>query len=372
MAWENQVYVDGALPFGLHSAPKIFNVVVEALLWGWKANGAWHYMDDFITIGRPGSGECTFNCELLHHLCNKLGVPLAEEKSEGPATAITFLGIEIDSVAMELRLPQEKLNRVQEELEHWQVKKRCTKQELRSLLGLLKHAATVVRPGRTFLRHLYDLLASVKANRHHIYLNTAACSDLAWWFTFLGSWNGVSILRTQQSALIHHTVVSDASGQWGCGAYSDRRWFQLCWSGSSVQEESIMVKELIPIVIAAAVWGKHWTGHTVQCKCDNDSVVAVIASRTSKNTAVMHLLRCLFFFEASLNFCITATHLPGAQNELADDLSRDRLSDFLQKAPSMQPGPCRIPQELRELLFTPLDWTLPSWRLQFSTILRTA
>ena len=224
----------------------------------------------------------------------------------------------------------------------------------------------------TFLRRLYDLLASVKANRHHIYLNAAARSDLAWWFTFLGSWNGVSILRTQQSALIHHTVVSDASGQWGCGAYSDRRWFQLCWSGSSVQEESIMVKELIPIVIAAAVWGKHWTGHTVQCKCDNESVVAVIASRTSKNIAVMHLLRCLFFFEASLNFCITATHLPGAQNELADDLSRNRLSDFLQKAPSMQPGPCGIPQELRELLFSPLDWTSPSWRLRFSTILRMA
>ena len=48
-------------------------------------------------------------------------------------------------------------------------------------------------------------------------------------------------------------------------------------SGSSVQEESVMVKELIPIVIAAAVWGKHWTGHTVQCKCDNESVVAIVS-----------------------------------------------------------------------------------------------
>ena len=139
MAWENQIYVDGALPFGLRSALKIFNAVAEALLWGWKVKGAqfaWHYLDDFITTRRPGSGECNFNCELLHHLCNKLGIRLAEEKSEGPATSITFLGIEIDSLAMEMCLPKEKLHRVQEELMLWQAK-RCTKQELQSLTGRL-------------------------------------------------------------------------------------------------------------------------------------------------------------------------------------------------------------------------------------------
>lgn len=130
-----------------------------------------------------------------------------------------------------------------------------------------------------------------------------------------------------------------------------------------------MVKELIPIVIAAAVWGRLWIGDRIQCHCDNESVVAVISSRTSKNPSVMHLLRCLFFFEASFNFCVKAVHIPGAQNELADDLSRDRLSHFLQKSPSMHPEPCGIPQELRDLLFSPLDWTSPSWRSRFNTIL---
>ena len=136
-----------------------------------------------------------------------------------------------------------------------------------------------------------------------------------------------------------------------------------------MQDESIMVKELIPVVIASAIWGRQWIGHTVQCKCDNEAVVAVITSRTSKNVPVMHLLRCLFFFEATFNCAIKAMHLPGATNELADDLSRNRLSLFLQKSPQMDPEPHRIPPELRDLLFTPIDWTSQHWRCRFSAIL---
>ena len=235
---------------------------------------------------------------ILHHLWQRLGVPLAPDKCEGPTTCITFLGIVIDSRAMELHLPRDKLCRVKAELKLWQHKKRCTKQELRSLMGLLQHAATVVRPGRTFLRHLYYLLAAAKAPGHHIYIHAAARSDLAWWGMFVDAWNGLSLLYTHQLSSPQHVVVSDASGSRDCGAYSGRQWFQLCWSGSDVREETIMVKELIPIVIAAAVWGRLWGGHTVQCKCDNQAVVAVISSRTSKLPMIMHLLRCLFFFEA--------------------------------------------------------------------------
>ena len=57
--------------------------------------------------------------------------------------------------------------------------------------------------------------------------------------------------------------------------------------------ESIMVKELIPIVVAAAVWGTDWARKVVKCKCDNQAVVAVVSSRTSKNTAVLHLMALL-------------------------------------------------------------------------------
>ena len=93
--WEDEIYVDTALPFGLRSAPKIFNALADALEWILRANGidhVWHYLDDFIMLGTQGSGECAFNRDLMKHLCSQLGVPLAEDKCEGPATTFSWAG----------------------------------------------------------------------------------------------------------------------------------------------------------------------------------------------------------------------------------------------------------------------------------------
>ena len=170
------------------------------------------------------------------------------EKLEGPTVCLIFLGIVIDTIAAELRLPQEKLRRLCQLVREWLHKKRCTKRELLSIAGQLQHAATVVRPGRTFLRRLFDLSSTVAKLDHHIKLNAGARSDLAWWHEFLEDWNGVSLL----SALIEldPTIVltSDALGSWGCGAFWGTSWFQLAWSDTAcTMETNITTKELIPI-----------------------------------------------------------------------------------------------------------------------------
>ena len=57
---------------------------------------------------------------VLHKVCNDLGVPLAQEKQEGPDTTITFLGITINTINQELRLLEEKLKRLLETLSQWE------------------------------------------------------------------------------------------------------------------------------------------------------------------------------------------------------------------------------------------------------------
>ena len=58
---------------------------------------------------------------------------------------------------MEVRLPSQKLEELQEVVEQWQARKSCTVKELESLIGRLSHAAQVVQPGKTFLRRLFEL-----------------------------------------------------------------------------------------------------------------------------------------------------------------------------------------------------------------------
>ena len=72
----------------------------------------YHYLDDYITLGAPDSTECQANLSKLSDCCGRLGVPIALEKCEGPTTCLIFLGIEIDTQALELRLPADKLIRV--------------------------------------------------------------------------------------------------------------------------------------------------------------------------------------------------------------------------------------------------------------------
>ena len=246
----------------------------------------------------------------MHHTCHIAGAPVEEEKSEGPATTIPFLGIEIDSMAMELRLPQEKLTQLQRVLSQWRGKKVCLKRDLLSIIGSLSQACKVVKSGRAFVRHLIDLSKSAKRPHHHIRLSREPRSDIEWWYQFAGTWNGVSILRAQKQEQPHIVVTSDASGRWGCGAFFDQKWFQLQWA-SSMQDSNITIKELVPIVLAAAVWGKEWYGLTMQARCDNSAVVAILNWGNSQDPEVMHLIRCLAFIKAKFQICLFASHIQG-------------------------------------------------------------
>ncbi len=279
MRWEGEVYVDGTLPFGLRSAPLIFTALGDAIQWIAERKGAkWvrHYVDDFVAVGAAGSGECERSLQVFRETCMRLGMPLDENKTEGPAEVITFLGIEIDSINMELRLTQEKLSELLNLLKKWRGMKSCRKRDLQSIAGSLNHACVAVRAGRSFKRRLHDLIASVEKDDRRVRLNVEARADLDWWFQFGLGWNGRALMQKGLGERQpDHELVSDASGSWGCGAEWKGKWFQLSWeTAQSAREWSIMPKEMLPIVIAAIVWGEQWEGSSVLAWCDNSAVVA--------------------------------------------------------------------------------------------------
>ena len=82
---------------------------------------------------------------------------LDPSKLEGPGTCLTFIGIEVDTVRLQLRLPSDKLERLEEELRAASGSRTMFKCELQSLTDLLQHACKVVRHGWAFLQRLYAL-----------------------------------------------------------------------------------------------------------------------------------------------------------------------------------------------------------------------
>lgn len=166
-------------------------------------------------------------------------------------------------------------------------------------------------------------------------------------------------------------VTSDASGKWGCAAYCGEEWFMLRWAGA-ISSQHITIKELVPIVIAAAVWGAAWKGKVVLAQCDNAAVVEIINHGSSKNPEAMQLTRCLAFIAARREFHIRATHIRGVDNILADALSRDNLALFHSLYPQASARPTAIPEAVLELLLLrEPDWMSKHWTGQWTSILKT-
>ena len=218
-------------------------------------------------LGRsPSPNECQEALPIVLATGAETGFPVVPDKVESPST---FLGTQIDMLEREVRLPPGKIHRIHHELRDW------TRRQLLSLIGILQHASTVIPPGRPFLRYMIDLSNVATQLHHHIRLNHGFWSDLQWWIAFMGQWNGRCFFPVAQRQII---VYSDASGAWGCGAFSGPNWFQLEWP------ENIASKDLTPILLAVLLWGKTTQ---VTCFCDYAAVVAAINKGSARDPPLM-------------------------------------------------------------------------------------
>ena len=92
--WDNQVFVDRSLPFGLRSAPKVFTAFADLVAWAIHCRGVrWllHYLDDFLLFGAPGTSKVASAAAVATEVLANAGIPVAAHKTKGPSTA-DFLG----------------------------------------------------------------------------------------------------------------------------------------------------------------------------------------------------------------------------------------------------------------------------------------
>ena len=265
--------------------------------------GHYLHVDDFITIGRPESDVCLHNLDTIKHSCTHAGFPLEEDKSEGPTPCIIFLGMELNSVTQTIRLPDDKLAKLRLLLHDFGGRKAMRKHELLSLVGYLQHASKAVRQGLSFVCRLIDLAHVVHPLDGFVRLITSARSDILWWKIFAAQWNGTSMLYIYCQANHQIHVFSDASGAWGCGAYSGKEWFHFQWP-ATLPACHIAVKEKVLLVVAATLWEASWQGLSVRFHSDNSAVVALLNSGSVRDDSLMQLMRYLAFVAAKVQLHI--------------------------------------------------------------------
>lgn len=80
------------------------------------------------------------------------------------------------------------------------------------------------------------------------------------------------------------SITADVSGFWGAGAFISLHhvWFQIQWS-DSWSTTNIAGKELLPVVVALAIWGHCCVGTRVTIYSNNSALVPHLETRSAKN-----------------------------------------------------------------------------------------
>ena len=356
MKWDHMYYFDRCLAMGLRSSCAIFEAFSTSLEWIsthlLRACSVLHILDDFLFIA-PTKDQCKRDLDNFVLLCNNLGVPLAPEKTVGPDTALQFAGITLDSVRMEARLPEEKLQKCRNLLTDFLSRRSVCLKELQSLVGLLNFTCLVVVPGRAFLRRLIDLTKGITKPHYHIRISRGAKQDLTMWLQYLTEFNGRSfflndIWETSQTL----QLFTDAAGSIGFGAVFGAHWFHGLWP-TTWHDFNIAILELFPIVLTVHIWGTCMADKCVIFFSDNAAVVDIINKQTSKDSAIMVLLRDLVLSCLKHNILFQARYVPGFNNSRADYLSRSQVTKFQQITQDADKFPTPIPENL-----LPKSWFL--------------
>ena len=185
-------YVDNRLCFGVSCTPSIFNRISNAIARMMARRGfpaVVNYLDDFLIIGSTQE-ECQRGLATLINLLHYVGFSVSWRKVVSPNQRITFLGIELDSSTISLRLPEDKLNQLIDLVNTFSHKASASKCQLQSLAGSLNFACQVVHGGRTFLRRTIDCINKLNLSSHRCHLSTDFHTDVSWWKEFIVTFNG--------------------------------------------------------------------------------------------------------------------------------------------------------------------------------------
>ena len=313
---------DKRLPFGARASPMIFHRLTQAAchMMANKGYTVLAYLDDFLII-EPTQLRCRAAFNMLVSLLESLGFTINWTKVVYPAQCLTFLGVEINTVKYELRLP---VDRVAEWslCKETNLKRKCSKLYLQRLLGKLNWVARVVRGGRIFLRRLITLANSVKRPHHRVYLNLSARADLLWWTSLLPAHNCKTLFPSAIPEL-PTPVFTDASTSGG-GCVWGTDWMYINWAldNLTLYPLHINYKETFTIVLAACRWAPFWSGYRVVVKSDSQVASAILNKGSSPCPMIMAWIRHLFWLKEYFNFSLFVEHIPGSINTLAESVLR--------------------------------------------------
>ena len=322
--WNDLLYFDLVLPFGLRSATLACQRTTNAIahiFYSVYHHQCVNYIDDFGGV-ESSHDDALQAFQELETLFNRLGLESSPGKDCPPSTRMVFLGLIYDTVTMTLEVPEDKLSRASALIRLWLSSPRTTKSDLQSLIGKLSYICACISPGKIFMQRMLSDLRRLPHKSSRFTPSSALLADLRWWNEFLAVYNGVSLLRS--SPWIDTTVrfCTDACIS-GIGGFFDGRFFHSSYPPFiDTALLSIASVEMLAVIVSLKLWSEELRGQRILVRTDNQNTELAINTGRSRVPFVQSCLRELWFYASRFDFELRALYIPGHQNTIADSLSR--------------------------------------------------
>ena len=318
-------YLDICPPFGLRSSAMMMVRTTSAITQLHLKRGfvSIAYIDDFggAEGGKDRAEDALAN---LQDLFRELGMEEAPAKVCPPSQVMTWLGIQFDTVKMNMSIPPKKLEEIAETLRAWQGKARANLKEIQSIFGLLQFVTSVAPSARLFTNRILEAMREMTPDRYTT-LSWGFKRDLKFFQDLLPNFKGVKIID-KSDLPAQHSLELDACLS-GCGAICGTKYYGREFPEFVISlEHPIAHLELLNIVVAVKLWADSWGGHRVRIDCDNMNSVLALQTGRARDPFMQHCAREIYLYCARFDIDLLVSHAPGAAMQRADALSREHLS----------------------------------------------
>ena len=263
------------LPFGVSSAPAIFQRSMDSILQGLPQVIC--YLDDILITGKS-EGEHIKNLEEVLKRFKEHGITLKKDKCVFFQKSVEYLGRVVD--AQGIRTSERKVQAVREAPAPENI------QELRSVLGMINYYGKFIPNLSTLLHPLHNLL---KANQPWKW--SAECQQV---------FQKVKHCLTQAPVLVHHNpdlplvLAADASA-YGLGAVISHRWadgtekpiaFASRTLNSSERNYPQVEKEALGLVFGIKKYHEYVYGRRFTLITDHQPLTAILGPKRGIPTCI--------------------------------------------------------------------------------------
>ncbi len=225
-------------------------------------------------------------------LCKNFGIPVVEEKTEKGA-CIAFLGVTLDTVKMEARLPQDKHDRCLLLIRTYKGRSHISVSQLESLTGLLNFTCQVVAPGRPFLRRLYSLKEGIQRRLPHyrLWLSAGTKQDLGTWENFLQTYNGITMFGDSRMMTTGERGIQVSTSPGGWKLERGVQFLLGDWPKALSTKSTAPWSSLLPWLVVVKVWGSALKDTRLVMEVADDDLISLVNTQNHKNKEVMGVVR---------------------------------------------------------------------------------